>query len=161
MDALFETKTTSEHETEQLGAAIGEIIERGTIVCLSGELGAGKTVMVRGIARGLGVRGAVTSPTFQLVREHQGRERLFHFDFYRLTTAAEAIDLDIGECLATGVVAVEWSDRFPELHFADCLNLHLEWAGENERDIRITGFSGSGEKLHEGLLRLLKLNVKD
>lgn len=147
MDSLLEIKTGSARRTEELGRAVGEKIERGTIVCLSGELGAGKTVVVRGIARGMGIDGAVTSPTFQLVREYSGRERLFHFDFYRLGSAAEAVDLDIEECLDSGVVAAEWSDRFPGFHFSDSLYLALEWAGENERIIRVTRCAGRGDAL--------------
>ncbi len=137
--------------TEHLGRLIGERATRGLFVGLSGDLGGGKTTLTRGIARGLGVDAAVTSPTFQLVREYGGRERLFHFDFYRLESGADLLDLDIRGCLADGVVVAEWSERFEVPDAESFIMMRLEWEGENERRIEITGAAGDGARLLDSL----------
>ncbi|GAG06671.1 unnamed protein product, partial [marine sediment metagenome] len=94
---------------ERLAGRLGT----GDCVGLVGELGAGKTVLIRGIARGLGVADerVICSPTYVLVHEYAGRVPVFHVDLYRLTAAAEAGDLGLDEMLATGVVLIEWADR--------------------------------------------------
>lgn len=110
-------------DTEALAARIGELLAAGDLVLLSGPLGAGKTVFVRGLARGLGVEGAVTSPTFVIAREHRplpdGRGvPLVHVDAYRLggsaDVAAELDDLDLDTELDSAVVAVEWGEGVAE-----------------------------------------------
>ena len=149
---VFETH--SEGETDSFGAVAGRLAVRGLFVALCGELGSGKTVFARGMARGLGCRGRVTSPTFQLVREYQGSDlRLFHFDFYRLGSEGEAVDLDIEYCLEQGVVAAEWSDRFPGLEWPDTITVRLEWAGETDRRIEIAAAEGAGTGVLDGMLR--------
>ena len=106
-------------DTEALGERIGSRLEAGDLVVLSGPLGAGKTVLTRGIARGLGVAGPVTSPTFVIAREHApaagGRGvPLVHVDAYRLGGAAELDDLDIDTDLAAAAVVVEWGEGLAE-----------------------------------------------
>jgi tRNA threonylcarbamoyladenosine biosynthesis protein TsaE len=113
-------------DTEALGERLAEGLGPGDLVVLTGPLGAGKTVLVRGLARGLGVTGAVTSPTFVIAREHRpGREGgvpLVHVDAYRLGGAAELDDLDLDTDLAEAVIAVEWgegvAERLAERHIA-------------------------------------------
>lgn len=106
-------------DTERLGEALAGELRAGDVVVLTGPLGAGKTVFVRGLARGLGVRGAVTSPTFVIAREHRplpgGRGiPLVHVDAYRLRGVAELDDLDLDTDLADAVVAVEWGEGMAE-----------------------------------------------
>lgn len=105
-------------DTEALGERLAGGLGPGDLVVLSGPLGAGKTVVVRGLARGLGVTGAVTSPTFVIAREHRpgpgGRVPLVHVDAYRLGGAAELDDLDLDTDLAGAVVAVEWGEGVAE-----------------------------------------------
>lgn len=110
-------------DTEELGALLGAGLDAGDLVVLSGPLGAGKTVFVRGLARGLGVAGPVTSPTFVIAREHRPRPGgrgvpLVHVDAYRLggsaNVAAELDDLDLDTDLAEAVVAVEWGEGVAE-----------------------------------------------
>lgn len=103
--------TNTPEETEEAAARLGRRLRRGDLVLLVGELGAGKTTFVRGLARGMGVEGQVMSPTFQLVRIYPGRPQLAHVDLYRVGEEAELGDLDLDGLLSDGVVAVEWGDR--------------------------------------------------
>jgi tRNA threonylcarbamoyladenosine biosynthesis protein TsaE len=116
MDVEIELPTAA--DTEALGERLAEGLGAGDLVVLAGPLGAGKTVLVRGLARGLGVTGAVTSPTFVIAREHRpGRDGgvpLVHVDAYRLGGAAELDDLDLDTDLAEAVVAVEWGEGVAE-----------------------------------------------
>lgn len=106
-------------DTERLGRAVGELLAPGDLVVLSGPLGAGKTVLARGIGAGLGIRGPVTSPTFVIAREHPalpgGRGvPLVHVDAYRLGGLAELDDLDLDTDLLTAAVVVEWGEGMAE-----------------------------------------------
>ena len=108
--------SNSEGETEQMGLRLGEKLTPGAVVAFTGDLGAGKTAFTRGLARGLGVAGRVTSPTFNIVHEYEGgRLPLFHFDMYRLSSADELFDIGWEDYLARGgVCAVEWSENIDE-----------------------------------------------
>lgn len=106
-------QTDSVEETIELGERLSERFDVGDLIALVGELGSGKTVLVRGIARGLGVADEqVSSPSYVLVQEYAGRVRLYHVDLYRLDEpAAELEQLALAEMLADGVVIIEWADR--------------------------------------------------
>ena len=116
LDTEIELPTAA--DTEALGERVAERLGAGDLVVLTGPLGAGKTVLVRGLARGLGVTGAVTSPTFVIAREHRagraGGVPLVHVDAYRLGGPAELDDLDLDTDLAQAVVAVEWGEGVAE-----------------------------------------------
>ena len=102
----------SETETEAAGEALAARLKAGDVVAYRGDLGAGKTVFTRGLARGLGCTGRVSSPTFTIVNEHEGRLPLFHFDLYRLGDGEELFDIGWEDYLSRpGVCAVEWSER--------------------------------------------------
>ena len=103
-------------DTEALGEQFGRAAQRGLVIALSGDLGAGKTQLVRGLARGLGVAGRVHSPTFTLVNEYGGgRLKLFHLDLYRLETAEQILTAGIEEYLSPdGVSVIEWAERLGE-----------------------------------------------
>ena len=106
--------TGSEQDTVTLGATLARTLPRGTFVLLHGDLGAGKTAFVRGLASGLGADpGEVSSPTFVLIQHYRGRVPLTHVDLYRLDSAAAVDDLGLEELAIEGVVAVEWADRLP------------------------------------------------
>jgi tRNA threonylcarbamoyladenosine biosynthesis protein TsaE len=126
-------------ETESLGESWGRAAQRGLVVALSGELGAGKTQLVKGLARGLGVTARVHSPTFTLVNEYTGgRLRLFHLDLYRLETGAQILSAGLEEFFQPdGVAVVEWAERIADcgLRIADFKNVKIEIAGETERKI--------------------------
>ena len=110
---MAELISKSPAETETLGEQFGRAARRGQVIALSGDLGAGKTQFVRGLARGLGILGRVHSPTFTLVNEYGGgRLKLFHLDLYRLETAEQILSAGIEEYLSPdGVSVVEWAER--------------------------------------------------
>ena len=105
--------TNSPTETEAIGAALGKIIEPGTVIAYRGDLGAGKTAFTRGLARGLGCTDIVTSPTYTIVNEYlSGRIPLFHFDMYRLHSSDDLFDIGWEDYLDRGgICAVEWSEN--------------------------------------------------
>lgn len=99
-------------ETEEIGAQLAQMLKPGTVLAFTGELGMGKTAFTRGLARGLGFSGRVTSPTFTLVNEYDGRIPLFHFDLYRIASSDELFDIGWDDYLSRGgICAVEWSER--------------------------------------------------
>jgi len=104
-------ETSAPEETEAAGEELGRRLRKGDLILLKGELGAGKTTFVRGMARGVGSAAAVASPTFQLVRIYPGRLQLAHVDLYRLEVGDEVSDVGLDELLDTGAVVVEWGDR--------------------------------------------------
>lgn len=127
-------------ETHTIGQAIGAILAPGDVICLNGDLGAGKTHLAQGIAAGAGVAGPVTSPTFTLVNEYDGRLPLAHFDFYRLEHAAELDDIGFDEYLdGTRAVIIEWADRFPECLPDGRLDIRIDIGGDQRRILRLAG----------------------
>jgi tRNA threonylcarbamoyladenosine biosynthesis protein TsaE len=131
--------SNSPAETESLGEKFGRAAVCGLVIALSGELGAGKTQFVRGLARGLGISARVHSPTFTLVNEYGGgRMKLFHLDLYRLETAAQILSAGIEEFLSPdGVTVVEWAERIADcgLRIADLKPVKIEIISETERKI--------------------------
>lgn len=123
-----------EAATLALGHQLGEALRAGDVVALVGELGAGKTTLVHGLAAALGVTGPVPSPTFVLMREHIGRERLVHVDAYRLGGEDDAWAIGLDEHLpGDGVTVIEWADRIAGLLPDETLWVHLEDAGTARR----------------------------
>lgn len=130
--------TKGPDDTRDLGAAIAPLLERGDIVLLAGELGAGKTCLVQGVARGLGVDEWVTSPTFTLVRSYRGRLELFHADVYRLEHLEEVTELGLPELIdGTGVAMIEWGDVAAPALPADSLEIRLVH-GDADDDRHVT-----------------------
>ena len=130
--------TQSEDETSAAGARLGEQLRAGDVVLLYGDLGAGKTAFVRGLARGVGAApDDVSSPTFTLVQEYHGRVPLYHVDLYRLEPK-EVDDLGLEELvLGDGIVAIEWAERWtgrPD----DVYEVRLEDTGDERRRLSIT-----------------------
>jgi tRNA threonylcarbamoyladenosine biosynthesis protein TsaE len=127
--------------TFAFGQALGALLRAGDFVALTGQLGAGKTHLVKGLAVGLGVAPdePVVSPTFVLVREYFGRLKLYHIDAYRLGGTAELLALGLEEMSteAGSVVAIEWADRTPEAVPAHACRVTMEHAGEEERQVRV------------------------
>jgi tRNA threonylcarbamoyladenosine biosynthesis protein TsaE len=112
--------------TRAIGRAIGAAAEAGSLICLVGPLGAGKTELAKGVAEGLGIRSVVNSPSFVLMNEHAGRLRLFHIDAYRLEDPDEALAAGLfDERQAAGVSVVEWADRLDGWLPADRLEIRL------------------------------------
>ncbi|MBR6414374.1 MAG: tRNA (adenosine(37)-N6)-threonylcarbamoyltransferase complex ATPase subunit type 1 TsaE [Oscillospiraceae bacterium] len=134
--------THSAAETEALGAKLAAVLQPGDVIAYLGDLGAGKTAFTRGLARGLGIVEAVTSPTYTLVNEYlDGRLPLFHFDMYRLRDADELFDLGWEDYLARqGICAVEWSENVWEA-LENPITVQIRTDAEDEalRRITITG----------------------
>ncbi len=127
----------SEAETEAFGRALGEALHTGSIVLLIGDLGAGKTALVRGMAAGLGVDAReVSSPTFTLIQQYHGRVTLYHVDLYRLAGGADVDDLGLEELAESGAVAIEWAEKMPRPVPA-AIVVHLEDRGGDERLITV------------------------
>ena len=132
--------TTSESETEALGARLAAVLPGGSVVAMYGDLGAGKTAFVRGMARGMGLNARVSSPTFTIVNEYLGERDLIHFDMYRLSGADELFDIGWEDYLARGAVcAVEWSENVEDAFFGDEIRVCIDKLSQTERKITIEG----------------------
>jgi tRNA threonylcarbamoyladenosine biosynthesis protein TsaE len=129
--------SASEEQTVQTGEQLGASLRPGDVVLLTGELGAGKTAFIRGLATGIGALPEdVSSPTFTLIQEYRGRVKLHHVDLYRLEPA-EVAELGLDELVSGGdVVAIEWAERWKDRP-ADAIEVNIEDAGEDRRRIRI------------------------
>ena len=149
----IEITCQNESETERLGDALGRALEPGSVVALCGNLGAGKTRLVRAMAEGLGVDPAVVrSPTFLLIQEYAGRVPVYHFDTYRLRDVDEFEQLGSDELLESdGICLIEWADRVAETLPRDHLKVDIEITGETKRLFRI---SATGTKSQEIVERL-------
>jgi tRNA threonylcarbamoyladenosine biosynthesis protein TsaE len=131
-----ELTTISPEETEAAGARLGATLKSGDVVALTGELGAGKTVFVQGLARALGVGTAATSPTFVLVNEYRGRVPVHHVDAYRTTSLAELMDLGIEEMMdGDGITVIEWAERVEPLLPARAVRVRIAGVGDEPRTI--------------------------
>jgi tRNA threonylcarbamoyladenosine biosynthesis protein TsaE len=143
-------RSHSEIETERLGFALGRRLDRGLCVCMVGSLGSGKTVMVRGICRGLGVRETVVSPSFILCEEYDGRIPVIHVDLYRLEHEREIDELGVFDRLDEAAVLAEWGDRSTRLFEMADIVVTLAVAGETERTIKMD-FDAALDSVYEGL----------
>ena len=135
--------THSPEETEKIGEALAKSLQPGTILAYRGDLGAGKTAFTRGLARGLGCKETVTSPTYTIVNEYLGgRLPLFHFDMYRLASSDDLWDIGWEDYLEReGVCAVEWSENVADA-MEDAITVTIEKLGETTRQITIEGGQG-------------------
>lgn len=133
-------ETHSPEETEALGQRLARCLAAGSVVALYGDLGAGKTAFVRGMARGLEIEESVTSPTFTIVNEYPGDPPLFHFDMYRLKNAGELYDIGWEDYLDRGGICVtEWSENVEEALPEDAVRVVFERLSDTDRRIRIEG----------------------
>jgi tRNA threonylcarbamoyladenosine biosynthesis protein TsaE len=130
----------SAEATRALAARIGRRATPGTVVALTGDLGAGKTCFIQGLAEGLGVEGPVTSPTFIMIAEHAGRLPLHHVDLYRTGSLAEIRGLGLEELLdGDGVTAIEWAERAEPLLPSRSIRVRIRGAGDEPRTVEIEG----------------------
>ena len=132
--------TRNEAETEELGARLAKSIDGGAVIAMYGDLGAGKTAFVRGMARGMGLDCRVSSPTFTIVNEYLGERELIHFDMYRLSSGDELFDIGWEDYISRGAVcAVEWSENVEDAFYGDEIKLRIEKLSDTERKITIEG----------------------
>lgn len=135
----------SPEQTRRLGFRMGSLLHTGDLICLSGDLGTGKTTLVQGIAQGWGSLDSVTSPTFVLVNEYRRPDGscLFHLDAYRLASAWEAEELDIDRMTENGPLIVEWPERIKPVLPVSHLWIALRWIADEQRGMT---FNGHGER---------------
>jgi len=132
--------TQSPAETQRLGARLGNVLCGGELILLEGDLGAGKTAFTQGIAEGLQVRQVVSSPTFTLLKEYEGRLPLYHFDLYRLDDPLEIFDLGFEEYFAgAGICVVEWANKADAIWPAEHLRVRFHVTGETSRRLLFSG----------------------
>ncbi len=140
--------STNTEQTLRLGEKLAKHLRRGDILCLEGDLGSGKTTLIKGIAKGLKIAPEkVNSPTFVLMNAYQGKLPLYHFDLYRLEHVREISSIGYEEFLyGDGVSVIEWADKLEELTPKEYLRVELKHEGENERLIKL---SAVGERYYE------------
>ncbi len=147
-------KSQSPKETKKIGRRIGLLLKSGDVVALTGDLGAGKTTLVKGIAKGLEVFGEdeVVSPSFVLIHEYEGREKIYHIDWYRLKSIEGADALLADECFKSGgVTLVEWAERGKNILPSEHVRVHLQHKGPQWRTIQVS-VKGKGHGDFLGLL---------
>ncbi|WP_347176154.1 tRNA (adenosine(37)-N6)-threonylcarbamoyltransferase complex ATPase subunit type 1 TsaE [Tissierella sp. Yu-01] len=153
---VLEIRLNSLEETEDFGIKIGKVLKRGDILCLNGDLGAGKTTLTKSIGLGLGVEDYITSPTFALINQYSGRMPVYHFDVYRLENVEELYDLGFDEYFfGNGVCIIEWADKINRMIPKEKIVIDIEKG--NNLEERILKFSGDENRLKE-LEKELKLN---
>lgn len=150
-DLRARVRTASVEETIAFGERLGRVAAAGDLVCLWGDLGAGKTQLAKGIARGLGIDATVTSPTFILMNEYAGRLPLFHVDLYRLADASDALAGGvIDDRQSDGLTVVEWPERMGEVLPMARLDVRIGGSGDEPRDIDIIAGDATYARYAEG-----------
>jgi tRNA threonylcarbamoyladenosine biosynthesis protein TsaE len=149
----FEFFSRSADQTRRVGMRLGALLQRGDVICLEGDLGAGKTTLVQGMATGWGSTDAVSSPTFVLVNIYRrpGEERFAHLDAYRLADGAEAIDLDLEHLLDGGPLVVEWADKILPSLPREHLLIQMNWVEIEQRSMQVKANGRRAEQLLEKL----------
>lgn len=134
-------------ETVELGRKLGSLLQKGDNVCLTGDLGTGKTAFAGGIAKGLGIDGYITSPTFTIINEYEGKLPLYHFDVYRIGDTAEMFDTGYYDYIGgDGVTVIEWADLIGDILPSDRIDVHIEKTDHEGTDSRIITMKFLGEK---------------
>jgi len=145
LDGCFSIQTNNETETAMEGEKLGRALKPGAVVALYGGLGAGKTAFTRGLAKGLGIRMNVSSPTFTIVNEYPGETPLFHFDMYRLNGEEELFEIGWDDYMKRkGVCVVEWSEKVPGAFDLGVTEVKIEDLGGDRRILHITPAEGVG-----------------
>jgi len=138
---MVQYNSKSDIETLKIGESIGKTLKNGDIVCIFGELGAGKTILVNGIARSIGINEHLASPTFTIVNEYHGSVSLYHFDLYRINSIDELNDIGFFEYLSNdGIVIIEWAERVvDELYSLDYIKINIKKSllDTKHREIRV------------------------
>lgn len=144
----LEVSTGGEEETRALGERLGKALKKGDIVLLSGDLGTGKTCLTQGIGRGLDCRAPITSPSFVLMNEYMGREKLFHVDLYRIEDVEDLDELGLWDYPEKGILVIEWPERGAELLPGDGLVVELRYGDmDRQRRLRFLPRGPRGEAL--------------
>jgi len=153
----FEVISRSPTQTRRVGMRLGELLLPGDVICLEGNLGAGKTTLVQGIASGWGSYDSVTSPSYVLVNVYRrlDQNQLFHLDAYRLSGPAEALDLDLDAMLGQGPLLIEWADRIQEALPDEYLKIKMSLINDEQRDFIV---NAKGER-HKDILNRFRGDI--
>ena len=147
---MMKFRTDSADDTAELGRKLGSMLQRGDNVCLIGDLGSGKTAFTGGLAKGLGISGYITSPTFTIVNEYEGRLPLYHFDVYRISDVDEMLDTGYYEYIdGDGVTVIEWADLIKEILPSERIEVHIEKNDQVRSDSRTITIRFIGERTAE------------
>ncbi len=133
-------RTESPDETQALGEKLGKRLKPGDVIALIGDLGTGKTCLTQGIARGVGIaqNEVVSSPSYIIINEYNGKIPIYHIDLYRLETAAEISELGLGEYIESdGICIIEWAERMEDGLPENCITINITWEDEKTRSIKI------------------------
>lgn len=152
--------TQSATETIQIGKRIGKLLRSGDVIALVGELGSGKTYLIQGLTAGVGVEKSnyISSPSFTIIHEYQGKIPFYHVDLYRLATEEEVEGLGLQEYwVRGGVTAIEWADKIPNLLPKELLWINLRYLGECARSIRLLG---KGKRYKDLLKKLVDCRLR-
>lgn len=149
-------KTANPLETKNIGKALGTLLGKGDVLLITGDLGAGKTTFIQGLAEGLGVKAQVTSPTFTIIHEYPGIIPLYHIDAYRLEKEAEILELGLEDYFyGNGITAIEWPEKLHSWLPEDAIEINIKKT-EDQNDGRLLFFTGHGKKGYQELLEELK-----
>ena len=143
---IWQGVTSHPDDTKRIGVRLGQSAQRGDFFAFCGPLGAGKTTLIQGFAEGFAVGSDeyIRSPTFTLVHQYRGKHPLYHFDFYRLSHWSEAQDIGFTDYLdGSGVVVVEWADRFPQLWPAERLEIHIKILAAGDRSLYLRAYDAA------------------
>lgn len=148
-------------QTKKIAALLAKGLPKGSFLALVGELGSGKTVFVKGLAEGLGLKnGVVNSPTFVLIKEYEGKKKLYHFDLYRLKTEKEVEELGAQEYFfGDGIVAMEWADKAPAILPKEHIRIEFSVLDDDKRKIRFIPFGARYKKIIQNLKFLPKMEI--
>ncbi len=142
-----------EEQTRNIGTKLGELLFPGAIICLIGDLGAGKTTMTQSLAKSLGVDDYITSPTFTIVNEYEGRIPLYHFDVYRIGCSEEMYDIGFDEYIdSQGVCIIEWANIIEDILPDDYLKIELSYK-DNGREMKLIPYGTKYEEIVEELIK--------
>ena len=149
----FTYLSPSVEKTVNLGRQLGSLLIKGDIIALIGDLGGGKTWFTKGVATGLGIEpNLIVSPTFTLVNEYQGKQKLIHIDLYRLENSVEILALGIEDYLESeGIVVIEWANRWPRDLPQESIQVNLKMVDEHTRELRFSGKQPRGREIIKDL----------
>ncbi len=152
---MMKFHTGSVEKTVELGERLGRVLQRGDTVCLTGGLGTGKTAFAGGIARALGIGGYITSPTFTIVNEYDGRLPLYHLDVYRISDAGEMFEIGYDEYISgNGITVIEWAELIKEILPDERIDVHIEKDDVHKVGSRLITIQFHGQRMeyYEGRL---------
>lgn len=147
---MSKIRTSSADDTVRIGKRLGDILKQGDVVCITGGLGAGKTAFTQGIASALGIQGYITSPTFTIVNEYNGKIPLYHFDVYRVGDPEEMFEIGFEEYLDNkGVVVIEWADLIRDILPSEYIWIDIKKDLASGEDIRVIDIEFKGGRYGE------------